>query len=92
MIPMTMRVDVRGEGRKGVRLFLPVLLLWILIAALLAAALPFVLVAALVTLRRGTGARLLLFYPAFFGAVWALSGLRVDIASHGEKKVFISFD
>jgi len=92
MIPMTMRVDVRGEGRKGVRLFLPVVLLWIIIAALLVAALPFVLVAALVTLRRGTGARLLLFYPAFFGAVWALSGLRVDIASHGEKKVFISFD
>ena len=92
MIPMTMRVDVRGEGRKGVRLFLPVVLLWIIIAALLLAALPFVLVAALVTLRRGTGARLLLFYPAFFGAVWALSGLRVDIASHGEKKVFISFD
>ena len=92
MIPMTMRVDVRGEDRKGVRLFLPVVLLWILIAALLAAALPFVLVAALVTLRRGTGARILLFYPAFFGAVWALSGLRVDIASHGEKKVFISFD
>jgi hypothetical protein len=92
MIPMTMRVDVRGEGRKGVRLFLPVILLWIVIAALLVAALPFVLVAALVTLRRGAGARLLLFYPAFVGMVWALSGLRVDIASHGEKKVFISFD
>jgi len=92
MIPMTMRVDVRGEGRKGVRLFLPVVLLWIIIAALLVAALPFVLVAALVTLRRGTGARILLFYPAFFGALWFLSGLRVDIASHGEKKVFISFD
>ena len=92
MIPMTMRVDVRGEGRRGVRLFLPVILLWIVIAALLVAVLPIVLVAALVTLRRGTGARLLLFYPAFFGAVFAMSGFRVDIASHADKKVFISLD
>mgnify|MGYP001038896125 FL=1 len=92
MIPMTMRLDVRREGRKRVRLFFPLILLWIVIAVLLVAALPFVIVAALVTLRRGTGARLLMFYPAFFGAVWALSGLRVDIASHGEKKVFISLD
>jgi|WetSurMetagenome_2_1015567.scaffolds.fasta_scaffold136141_4 hypothetical protein len=92
MIPMTMRVDVRSEGRKGARLFFPVILLWIVVAALLAAALPFVLVAALFTLRRGPGVRLLLFYPAFIAAVFALSGLRVDIASHGEKKVFISFD
>ena len=92
MVPMLMRLDVRNRDRKGVRLFFPVILLWIIVFALLAAALPFVLVAALVTLRRGPGTRLLLFYPAFFGAVFAMSGFRVDIASHGEKKVFISLD
>jgi len=92
MIPMIMRLDVRNQDRKGVRLFFPVILLWIIACALLIAVLPLVLVAALVTLRRGSGARLLLFYPAFFGAVFAMSGFRVDIASHGDKKVFISLD
>jgi hypothetical protein len=92
MIPMIMRLDVRNEDRKGAQLFFPVILLWIIAFALLIAILPLVLVAALVTLRRGPGARLVLFYPAFFGAVFAMSGFRVDIASHGDKKVFISLD
>jgi cellulose synthase/poly-beta-1,6-N-acetylglucosamine synthase-like glycosyltransferase len=92
MVPMTMRLDVRNQDRKGVRLFFPVILLWIIAFALLIAILPLVLVAALVTLRWGPGTRLLLFYPVFFGTVFAMSGLRVDIASHGSKTVFISFD
>jgi hypothetical protein len=36
--------------------------------------------------------RLLLFYPALFAAIVALSGFRVDIASHRNGRVFISFD
>jgi cellulose synthase/poly-beta-1,6-N-acetylglucosamine synthase-like glycosyltransferase len=92
MVPMILRLDVRDRDRKGVRLFFPVIVLWIIAFAFLIAVFPFVLVAALVTLRRGPGTRLLLFYPAFFGAVFAMSGFRVDIASHADKKVFISLD
>jgi hypothetical protein len=92
MVPMTMRLDIRNREQKGVRLFFPVILLWVIAFALLIAVLPLVLVAALITLRWGPGTRLLLFYPAFFGAVFAMSGLRVDIASHGSRTVFISFD
>jgi hypothetical protein len=92
MIPMVMRLDVRKQDRKRVRLFIPVILLWIIAFALLVAALTFVLVAVLVTLRRGPGARLLAFYPAFFAVVFTLSGLRADIASRGNDTVFISFD
>jgi hypothetical protein len=92
MIPMIMRLDIRNQDRRWVRLLFPVILVWIILFAFLIAALPFVLVAALVTFRRGPGIQLLLFYPVFFAAVFALSGLRVDIASHRNDKVFISFD
>ena len=92
MIPMIMRLDVRNQERKGVRLFFPVILLWIIVARAPGRG-------PSLRARRGAGhappgpgVRLLLFYPVFFAAVFALSGLRVDIASHGNKKVFISFD
>jgi hypothetical protein len=92
MIPMSMRLEVRGQQRRGVRLFFPVIVLWIIAFALLTAVLPFVLVAVLVTLGRRPGTRLLVLYPAFFAAVFFLSGLRVDIASHRSGRVFISFE
>jgi hypothetical protein len=92
MIPMIMRVDIRNQDQKGVWLFFPVILVWIIAFAFLIAVLPLVLVAALVTLPRGPGVRLLLLYPVLFAAVFALSGLRVDVASHRNNKVFISFD
>ncbi len=92
MIPMIMRLDIRNPDRRGVWLIFPMILVWIIVFAFLIASLPFVLVAALVTLRRGPGIQLLLFYPVFITAVFALSGLHVDIASHRNHKVFISFD
>ncbi len=92
MIPMVMRMDIRNKDQKRVWLFFPVILLWIVAFAFLIALLPFVLVAALATLPRGPGVRLLVLYPVVFAAVFALSGLRVDIASHRNSKVFISFD
>ena len=92
MMPLLMRLDVREPDRRGVALFVPVILLWIVAFALLSVALPFVLVAALVTLRRGSGLRLLAFYPVFCATLFSLSGLRVDIASHRTRRLFISFD
>ena len=92
MIPMAMRLEVGDRDRRGVCLWFPVIVLWIVTFALLIAVLPIVLVAALATRRSGPGIRLLVFYPAFFAAVFSLSGLRVDVASRGDDKVFISFD
>jgi hypothetical protein len=92
MIPMIMRVDVRRSDERGVWFLFPVILVWIIAFALLAAVFPLVLLAALCTLHRGPGVRLLLVYPIVFAAVFTLSGLRVDIASHRNAKVFFSFD
>jgi hypothetical protein len=93
MIPMCLRLDIRGGDRpRGVRLFLPLILVWIVVFALLAAALPFVFVASLVTIRGGTGIRILRFTLALVAVVFCLSGFRVDIASHRSGNVLISFD
>jgi hypothetical protein len=92
MIPTIMRLDIRKRDRRGVRLLFPVILVWIIVFALLIAAFPFVLIAALAMRRNGPGIRLLLLYPGFFAAIFSLSGLRVDVASRGDGKVFISFD
>jgi uncharacterized membrane protein len=92
MIPMIVRLDVRDPSQRGIVLLFPVILVWILVFALLIAVFPFVLVAALFTIGQGLGKRLLLFYPFFFGTVFALSGLRVDVMSHTNSKIFISFD
>jgi Trk-type K+ transport system membrane component len=92
MIPMIMRLDIRKRDERRVRLFFPLIVLWIVVFALLIVALPFVLLAALFTLRRGPGIRILQFFSALFAAVFALSGLRVDVANREDSKVFISFD
>jgi len=93
MIPLLMRLDIRGGGRpRGVRLVFPVILVWIVVLALLVAALPFVLVAALATMYGGPGVRLLRFFGALAVVLFSLSGFRVDIASHRNDRVFISFD
>jgi hypothetical protein len=92
MIPVIVRLEVRNQNQKGMVLFLPVILAWIFVFALLIAVLPFVLVVALVTIGQGLGKRLLLFYPFFFATVLALSGLRIDVKSSANGKVFISFD
>jgi hypothetical protein len=87
MIPCCMWLDVGGR----VRLFFPVILVWIVVVALLIVSLPFVVIAGLATLRGGPGFRLLVLYPAFFRVLFALSGFRVDIASRRNGRVFISF-
>ncbi len=91
MIPTIMRLDVRKSNDGSVRLFLPVIIVWILAFGLLIAAFPLVLIASLATAGRGPGFRLLRFYPAFFEILFALSGLRIDVAKHGNAKVSIAF-
>jgi hypothetical protein len=81
MISMVMSLHVRSADDRRVRLFFPVILAWLLALALLIVALPFVLIAALVTADRGPGIRLLGLYPAFFKFVFATSGILIDVKS-----------
>jgi hypothetical protein len=92
MIPMLLRMDIRDRERTKVRFWFPVVIGWIVLFALMLAALPFMLIGALATWRSGPGAGLLLLYPRLFAVVNALSGLRVDVQGRGSGTVFISFD
>lgn len=92
MMPMSLRLDIRGRDRRGVVLWFPAIVVWLILFALMIAALPFLLVAALATMRGKPGMRLLLVYPLVFTAINALSGLRIDVDGRGKDKVYISVD
>ena len=90
MFPILVRLRIRSAGRRGVSLWFPVILIWIILWALMILALPFVLLAAVLTLRRGPGLLLLAAYPMLFALLWNLSGLHVETRD-AEDDVLISF-
>lgn len=79
MLPMIVRLRFREPGRRGFRLWFPVVVAWALLAALMILVFPFMLLAALVTLRGGPGLRLLLVYPLLASVLWHLGGLTIDV-------------
>ena len=77
-------------GRRGFRLWFPVILIWIILGALLIALFPLVLLAALITWRNGPGRFLLFLYPMLAAVLWNLSGLHIE-AKDDENDVLIDF-
>jgi hypothetical protein len=89
MIPIFMRLKIsRNPDKYGV--LLPVFLAWILLFVLMILLLPFVLIAALFTWRRGYGKLLLLTYPLLISLLFKLSGLHIEVGS-SEQNVLIAF-
>ena len=78
MFPMFMRLRVASADRKPFRLWFPVILVWIILFALMILVFPFVLLAALITWRRGPGRMLLWSYPLLIAVLWRLSGLHIE--------------
>jgi hypothetical protein len=81
MIPLLLRIRIRKEDHKGVNLWIPLFLLWLIVLPLLAALLPLVLVAALILWPSGKGKLILYGYVMIFGLIGYLSGLKIDIKS-----------
>ena len=79
MLPLLVRFKVKEPGRRGFGLWFPVILIWIILAALMLVLLPFVLLAALITIWRGPGLKLLLVYPLLAAVLWNLGGLTIDV-------------
>jgi len=90
MFPILMRLKIRSEGKRGVSLWLPVFLAWIILWAFMLVLLPFVLLAALLSLGRGPGMSLLAVYPLLFSLLWNLSDLHIETRD-AENDVLISF-
>ncbi len=77
--PSILRLRVRGDSGRQLRLWLPLFILWPLAAALAILALPILAVAALLT-RRGSRPRTLLCaLPAVLPAICAARGLTVKV-------------
>ncbi len=90
MVPFFMNLRIRPAGKRGFRLWFPVILVWILFGALLIALFPFLLIAALITYWRGPGFALLLVYPIAFSVLWHLGGLYIE-TKNAKSEVLIDF-
>ena len=90
MIPLLMKMKVKGKEKRGVNLWIPIFLIWILLFLLMILFLPFVLLASLVLWRQGFGKVLLFLYPMVFILLFYLAGLKLDIESK-DSKIFFDF-
>ncbi len=88
--PALVRVRVQGDERR-MRLWLPVFLLWPLLAALAALAVPVCALVAALQRRRGLARLILLAVPLALYLLCSLRGLRVDVAGR-DGRVFVSID
>jgi hypothetical protein len=88
--PLIMRLHIKREGRMGIRLWLPLFLIYPLLAALALLLLPLVLVAALILLPLGWSRAIILIYPRLYSVICALRELEVDFQKKDER-MFFSF-
>ncbi len=79
MIPVFFRLKLKRKEKRPVRLWLPLILIWLVIIPFSAVLCPFILFVAWAVKRKEYGTLLLHFYPLLFSALRALSGLSVEI-------------
>jgi hypothetical protein len=78
-IPLWMRIRIKESDRKNIRLSIPLFLVWLLLLPLLLLALPFVLIAALLTWHRGHGRMILAAVPLLITVIGHLPGLHIEV-------------
>jgi hypothetical protein len=89
MIPLLLRIRVRKEDGRGVNLWLPLFLLWLIVLPILALFAPLVLVAALILWPSGKGKLILYGYVMIFSLIGYMSGLKIDIKSR-DNNIYIN--
>jgi len=87
--PLILRLKVSGQ-RKRCSLWLPLFLVWLVLAAIAIALLPLILIAVAILWPFGWGKLLFFFWPPFLGVLCALRGLEVDV-KQGSRIKLISF-
>lgn len=83
-----MKINIRKKDKKGVKLFSPLFLLWIVLWALLIALFPLIPIIALYLWSKGYGRVLFLIYPFLFSIMWSMSGLSVLVEQKDNKLEF----
>lgn len=90
MIPMVMGIRIIEKARRKLRLFFPIILVWILLFTILIAFFPLVLIAALILWPGGQGRLLLAGYFMLFSLIFSLSGLHIQVEDR-ENQTLIFF-
>ena len=88
MIPLILKIQIVESNREKIKLFIPLIIVWILLLPFLILLVPFVLIAGCILLFKGYGKFIWAFWPRFFALMNSLSGLVVHVESP-EDKVFI---
>ncbi len=83
--PMIIRLHISKGGSRGIRLCLPLVLVYIPLLLLTMILLPLLLVAAILLFPWGWGSSLLLIYPRLYALLCALKELEVDIEDSAQK-------
>ena len=81
--PSILRVGVLDKDSR-VTLWIPLILIWPLVLALYVLFLPCIVVAAIVTWRRGWGRQIFFVGPALFRLYCDLRGLKIDVTEPKE--------
>ncbi len=90
MPPFSMKIRVVEDRKNKVRLWFPVVLIWIVLLVLAIVLSPLILLISLILWPRGTGKKLLMFGPTFFYLLTTLHGLNIQTESKDDQ-VLISF-
>jgi hypothetical protein len=88
--PLILRFRAKKAGRMGIRLYLPLFIIYLPLLLLALLLLPLLLLAALLLLPWGWSRVVILIYPRMYALLCALKELEVDIQKNGEI-FYISF-
>jgi len=79
--PLSMKIRVVEGGKNKLRLWFPVVLVWLVLLVLAIVLSPLILLASLILWRQGIGKKLLMFGPMFFYLLSTLHGLNIQTES-----------
>ena len=85
-----MKIRVVEDGKNKLRLWFPVILIWIILLALAIVLSPLILLVSLILWPNGAGKKLLMFGPMFFYLLSTLHGLNIQTENR-DNQVSISF-
>ena len=89
MIPLMLKLHINEKNSRGVNLWFPLFLLWIIVLPLLVLVGPIIILVSLLAWPAGKGRMILFSYLMIFKLSWYMSGLRIDIETK-EKIIFIN--
>jgi hypothetical protein len=89
MIPLMLRLHIQKKDRRGINLWLPFFLIWLIALPLLVIFAPVLLLAALILWPTGKGKYILFLYLTIFNFIWHMSGLRIHIES-GDSIIYLN--